>query len=55
MSFIDKVVKALKDGTIKAKDGGFTHVTVKHDDDCSFFLGGDCDCDPDIGNTKFDA
>jgi hypothetical protein len=27
---------------------GIHHVNIKHDDGCSSWKGGDCDCDPEV-------
>ena len=32
----------------KRHPGEVLHVTISHDDWCSFFQGGLCDCDPEV-------
>ena len=43
-----KVRKLIRDGVIKSTPGEVQHIDVKHDDNCSIFKHGPCDCDPDI-------
>lgn len=43
-NYIPLLLKLFVEGKIK----GFNDVDIRHDDDCSIFNGGYCDCEPDI-------
>jgi hypothetical protein len=36
----------------KLPQGGFTNVTIKHDDWCRTYNAGECNCDPEIEFTE---
>lgn len=43
-NYLDRVL----DLGAEAKKGTLTMVSIRHDDWCGIFRGGDCDCDPDV-------
>jgi len=46
-NYIIKLANLIEAGVLPIKTG-LTMVDVLHDDDCSCWSGGLCDCDPDI-------
>lgn len=48
MNYLNKLLEM---GLVAPK-GQVTHVTVKHDDHCAIWQGGQCDCDPEVVKGK---
>ncbi len=42
------ILENLRDGQLAPQAGQVTHLDIYHDEDCSIFCGGPCDCNPDI-------
>lgn len=45
---IERLADMLRTGQIEAQPGKISHVTIRHDDTCAIWKGGECDCDPEI-------
>ena len=46
--YLAKVEVLLRAAAGQARPGQVGNIEVRHGDDCAFFDGGCCDCDPDV-------
>ena len=50
--YIKEIQQRLEAGEMTAPPGEVRHITVQHDDWCSIFRGGECNCKPEVGRLK---
>ena len=48
--YTDQILKQAR----RIDKAGVWHVTVYHDDRCSVFRGGGCDCEPEVSEPRQD-